>query len=220
VLFHHIQLLTFDLEGQLEFYRDRLELPVLEQSNTSVTFQVGVSRLEFLQDSRDAFYHFAFNVPSHQFAEAETWLGERTPIIQDSSAKHSFHSQSWNADMVYFYDAGGNIVELIARHDLKSDAAEAFSAKSLECMSEIGIVTDDVPETVKRIQEFTDASLYRAMMDELFVPVGNENGLFIVVKKERIWFPETKAAIAVPFKMRISNKDEMLELDNNSLGLV
>jgi catechol 2,3-dioxygenase-like lactoylglutathione lyase family enzyme len=217
----HMQLLTSDLREQLEFYRDVLEVPVLKHSTNSVTFQVGTSRLEFVEDERDVFYHFAFNVPSQQFAEAEVWLEKHTSIIKDSSAKHSFHSQNWNADMVYFYDAGGNIIELIARHDLKSDASEPFSAKSLECISELGIVTDSVPQTVGRIQKLVDAPLYRAVMDDQFVPVGDETGLFIVVKAGRIWFPETKAAMAAPFKVILSNgKGEVVILDQNSLQTV
>ncbi len=220
MMFHHVQLLTSDLTRQLEFYRDVLGLSVLEQSNNSVTFQVGASKLEFVQDERDVFYHFAFNVPSHQFVEAEIWLEERTPIIQDTSARHKFHSQNWNADMVYFYDALGNVVELIARHDLKSEASEPLSARSLECVSELGIVSDNVPQTVERIQALVNAPLYRAVMDEQFVPVGDETGLFIVVKKNRIWFPETNAAMIAPFKVKIANgRNKVLELDDNSLEL-
>lgn len=216
--FHSVQLLTSDMSKQLEFFQNVLGLPVLEQSADSVTFQVGSSKLEFIQDERDVFYHFAFNVPSHQFAEAEAWLGERTPIIQDSSGKHSFHSQNWNADMVYFYDAAGNVVELIARHDLKSYASEPFSARSLECISELGVVTDDVPQTVGRIRALVDVPLYRAEMDEQFVPVGDETGLFIVVKRGRIWFPETKPALAAPFKVKVSDKkDNVLTLGNENL---
>jgi catechol 2,3-dioxygenase-like lactoylglutathione lyase family enzyme len=221
MIFQHVQLLTPDLTEQLEFYRDVLGLSVLEQSAKSVTFQIGTSKLEFVQSSMDVFYHFAFNVPPHQFAEAEAWLEERTPIIQDSSARHSFHSQNWNADMVYFYDAAGNVVELIARHDLKSDVAEPFSARSFERISELGIVTDNVPQTVEQIQALTGASLYRAVMDEQFVLVGNETGLFIVVKEKRIWFPETKPALAAPFNVILSNaKGEIVTLDQNSLQKV
>jgi catechol 2,3-dioxygenase-like lactoylglutathione lyase family enzyme len=220
MMFHHVQLLTSNLTEQLEFYQDVLGLSVLEQSPNAVTFQVGFSKLEFIQDERDVFYHFAFNVPSHQFTEAEAWLGERTPIIQDTSTQYKFHSQNWNADMVYFYDAGGNVVELIARHDLQSEVSEHFSVRSLECVSELGIVTDDVPQTIERIQKLVAVPFYRATMDEQFVPVGDERGLFIVVKKERIWFPETKPAVVAPFKVILSNQqDEVVTLDQNSLQL-
>jgi catechol 2,3-dioxygenase-like lactoylglutathione lyase family enzyme len=220
MVFHHVQLLTSDLAKQLEFYRNVLGLPILEQSANSVTFQIGISRLEFVQDTRAAFYHYAFNIPPHQFVEAKARLSERVELIRDSSGSDEFRSQNWNANQFYFYDPGGNIAELIARHDLKSDVSEAFSAKSFELISELGIVTDDVPQTVKRIQDLVDAPLYRAVMDEQFVPVGDETGLFIIVKKNRIWFPETKAAMIVPFKVKIvDGQNDMLELDNNSLGL-
>ena len=39
----------------------------------------------------------------------------------------------WNAHSIFFLDPGGNVVEYIARHDLKNGAPGAFSppAKSL-----------------------------------------------------------------------------------------
>lgn len=217
--FHHVQLLTARLTEQLEFYQNVLGLPVLGQSNASVIFQVGSSKLEFVQDSREAFYHFAFNIPSHQFIEAKAWLSERVELIWDSSGSDEFRSQNWNANQFYFYDSGGNIAELIARHDLKSETKEPFSAKSFELINELGVVTGNVPQTVKRIQDLGNMPLYRAVMDEQFVPVGDETGLFIVVKAGRIWFPETKAAVAAPFKVILSNgKGEVVTLDQNSLS--
>jgi catechol 2,3-dioxygenase-like lactoylglutathione lyase family enzyme len=220
MMFQHVQLLTSGLAEQLEFYRDVLELPVLEQSTNSVKFQVGASRLEFIQGNENAFYHFAFNISPHQFTEAKTWLYERVPLIKDSSHNDEFHSQNWNADMVYFYDAGGNIVEFIARHDLKSELAEPFSARSLECVSELGVVTDDVPQIVRAIQAKLPVNLYRAVMDDMFVPVGDERGLFIVVKRDRIWFPETKAAKVAPFTVTVAETNaQPLTVDNVSLGL-
>ena len=217
--FDFVSLSTSDLPKQLMFYQDVLGLPIIAQAKNAVTFQIGSSKLEFVQDTKDTFYHFAFNIPSHQFTEAKTWLSKRVRLIQDSSGNDEFHSQNWNADMVYFYDAGGNIVEFIARHDLKNNNLEPFSAKNLECISELGVVSNDVPKTVARIQNLMDAPLYRAVMDEQFVPIGDENGLFIVVKKSRIWFPETKAAEPAPFKVIVSDsQNKRLELDNHSLN--
>jgi catechol-2,3-dioxygenase len=219
--FQHLQLLTRDLERQLEFYQNVLGLPAPEQLTNSVTFQIGSSRLEFVQDSRDVFYHFAFNVPSHQFAEAKNWLSKRVALIKDSLGNDEFPANDWNADNIYFYDAGGNVAEFIARYDLKSDVVEPFSARSLECVSELGIVAGDVPHTVKRIQDVTGALLYRTEMNEQFVPVGDETGLFIVVKKGRIWFPETKAAMVAPFNVTLSDaKHRNLELNHKRLEVL
>jgi catechol-2,3-dioxygenase len=221
MMFQHVQLLTSDLLGQLEFYRNVLGLPVLEKTDKSVTFQLGSSRLEFMQDTlSDVFYHFAFNIPSHQFAEAKVWLSKRVELIKDSLGKDEFHTDNWNADNLYFYDAGGNVAELIARHDLQSESREPFSANGLECISELGVVTDDVPKTVQDIRSKLPINLYRATMNDMFVPVGDETGLFIVVKKERIWFPETKPSKAAPFSITVSEKsNERMTIDNSKLDL-
>jgi catechol-2,3-dioxygenase len=90
MLFHHVQLLTSNITKQLEFYQNTLELLVLAQSKKAVTFQIGLSKLEFVQSSQDVFYHFAFNIPSHQFAEAKEWLSKRVDLIRDSVGKDAF----------------------------------------------------------------------------------------------------------------------------------
>jgi catechol-2,3-dioxygenase len=220
MIFQHLRLFTLNIATQQAFYQQLLELPLLEQTKESVTFQIGASRLEFVEHSIETFYHFAFNIPSHQFIEAKTWLSQRVRLIQDSNGQDVFHSENWNADMFYFYDAEGNIVEFIARHDLKPNTGLPFSAKSLECISELGIVTNDVPQTAKRLNALTDMPLYRTVMDDMFVPVGDETALFIVVKQGRIWFPETKAAKITPFMVLAELNGHSTEINHEVLGLV
>ena len=48
------------------------------------------------------------------------------------------------------YDADKNIVELIARHNQPTASQSPFSGKSLVSISEIGLVTQDVMETVDK----------------------------------------------------------------------
>lgn len=212
MVFDYVQLWTAELPRVTAFYRDMLGVPLLSARKNAVTFQVGTTQLEFRQGVGGLHYHLAFNVPPQQFAEARAWLTARTPLIQDSSGRDTFHSESWNADMVYFYDAVGNVLELIARYDLRGDTPQPFSGRSLACVSELGVVTRDVPQTVRRIQALTGAPLYRAEMDEQFVPLGDARGLLIVVKVGRLWFPETKAAVMAPFRVRLSSVGKRLEL--------
>src|SRR5207249_3790264 len=81
-----------------------------------------------------------------------------------------------------------------------------FTSASLLSLSEIGLVVDDVPQLVQMIQRALGSPVYHGAINELFTPVGAENGLLIVVKRGRVWFPESKvAATAAPLTAIISD---------------
>ena len=58
----------------------------------------------------------------------------------------------WNAHSIFFLDPGGNVVEYIARHDLKNGAPGAFSSRDILGTSEIALIVDDVPATVTHLR--------------------------------------------------------------------
>lgn len=204
----HLWLQTHKLEQLLEFYTQTLNLPLLGQPAPSFTVQVGASRLAFdpAPPHQQPLYHFAFNIPGNQLMEARAWAEARVPLIADAQGERVFRSEGWNADMFYFYDPAGNILEMIARHDLGNTSDQPFSWQSLQNISEIGVATDDVRATVERLQARTGWPLYRTEVNDSFVPVGDEHGLFIVVRRGRVWFPDTgRAAEPVPFKVALGD---------------
>ncbi|MER3554387.1 MAG: hypothetical protein C4331_08555 [Meiothermus sp.] len=218
---HQLWVETHRLDEVLEFYSKVLELPVLERTDDAVTFQIGASKLTFEQAEAGErpFYHFAFNIPSNQLAEAKAWVERRAKLIQDGHGRDAFHFENWNVDAFYFYDPAGNIAEFIARHTLDNRSNETFSASSLLCISEIGIVCDDVPATAKWLQRQTGAPLYHTEVNDSFLPVGDEHGLFIVVKRGRIWFPDTgKAAEPAPFRIALFGSDGVVHISSEERG--
>ena len=209
----NLKLLAANIKAQEEFYTKVFNFPLLESSTEKIEFQVGSSRLTFLQAL--AFetgpYHFAFNIPENHFDEATEWIRQYVPLIPDATGIDTFYSESWDAHMLYFYDPAGNIVELIARHTLPSTSQQAFSRESILCVSEIGIATDDVNAEVALIVERSKISVYRGAGSENFSALGDENGLFVVVKQGRIWFPETgKAANPLPITVITKGASEKI----------
>jgi catechol-2,3-dioxygenase len=189
----HIQelsLLTGDLTAQAAFYREVLRLPI-EQSDDALRVQVGRSRLHFSPKPGWAgVYHLAFDVPENQLEAACAWLDQRADLIA-LNGETRFHSEGWNADMVYFYDAAGNILEFIARHNQPNASALPFSEHSLLAITEIGLGTRDVRGTVNQLTEALGLRVYDGAGSSSFSAVGDEQGLFIVVDHERSWFPGT-----------------------------
>jgi catechol 2,3-dioxygenase-like lactoylglutathione lyase family enzyme len=189
-----LSLRTRHLDELKAFYGDKLGLSLLAESPQSVTFGVGATQLTFARSTGagDPTYHFAFNIPSRTISEAKAWLSSRVPLL-DQAGEDQFHSESWNADIIYFRDPAGNIGELIARHTLSDDMPGPFGAEHLLCVSEIGLPTPDVPELVHGLTDAFDLTGYGAGSDT-FTPLGDERGLFIVVREGRAWFPTDIAA--------------------------
>ncbi len=181
-----LRLKTSDLETMRRYYGEVLGLLVIEEQTSVIRFQAGETRLVFEhQPDMHSIYHFAFNIPENQMEAACEWLVARTRVVTDNGIP--FHFADWNAHAVYFYDPAGNILELIARHTLPNTSHAPFSSQSLLCISEIGLVTDDVRSSVETICQRLQVSLYSDEYSDAFSAVGDEHGLFITVKRGRLW---------------------------------
>ncbi|MFN8511914.1 MAG: hypothetical protein U0232_11575 [Thermomicrobiales bacterium] len=218
----HLELLATDLPALRDFYAGRFGLPVLPSPADRLVLQVGTSRLTFAQAPADwtGRYHYAFNIPENQFRQAKAWLAARNALATAADGSDEFHSTNWDADNLYYYDPAGNIGELIARHTLDSASDRPFSPASLLAISEIGLATPDVPATVADLSTRLALTTYGETSDT-FTPVGDEQGLFIVVRAGRIWFPDTGiAAHPLPLTVTVRNaQGQRFQIQTSDSGL-
>lgn len=195
---HTLELLSADLIAQENFYANILGL------STSVTsrgllVKAGDSEILFSQ-APEGFvgaYHFAFNIPENQYQAGKKWISDRLLLLKDKSGKEDFASDNWNSDSLYFLDAAGNVLEFIARHNLQNAAEGEFGSKSILNVSEIGLPSENVIELANQLCTRLGLSVYKQEPNETFTPVGDENGLFILPVKGRIWMPDS----GVPAKL-------------------
>jgi catechol 2,3-dioxygenase-like lactoylglutathione lyase family enzyme len=193
----HLKLHTHKLDELRRFYARIFGLPITADTRQGFTLKSGPSTMEWSEASPGTtpFYHFAWNVPENQFAEAKAWLARRTPLLRDSSnGKDEVHFAAWNAHAVYFRDPAGNIGELIARHTLSNKSQTPFSEQSLQCISEIGLATT---QSKQRGADLAKALSWSQSGTEL-VFVGDDMGYLIVAPVGRLWLPDRtqKAALA------------------------
>jgi len=199
-----LRLQTHNLDAQRAFYTAVLGLPVVSRKGTqtadTLTLQAGGTRLTFeAAPSREAPYHFAFNIPRNRLPQAKQFLAAHALLLGESG-REVFHSHRWNADMVYFRDPAGNIAEFVARHTLANDAPGApddFGGADILCVSEIGLPVDDIPARVASLVTRFGFAPYEEQ-SATFAPVGDAHGLFIVVPIGHHWFPTTNAATPAP----------------------
>ena len=204
-----IELTTPDIPEQRTFYYEALGLAIVREENDRITFAAGATHLVFQTDTGDSAprYHFAFNIPKNRFEEAKRWLAERTPLLQDAAGNDTFRFDSWDADAVYAFDPAGNIIELIARQELDNATDHPFTGTDILSISEIGVPTDDVLALAVQLEASMGASLhpYRPGGAD-FMAVGDVEGLFILVRSGRLWYPDTGiAALPSPLVVTIRN---------------
>lgn len=194
-----------NLRRQREFYVDLLGLPLLEETPTQLTLQAGATRLRFSAGRGDAgVYHFAFTIAENKLAEAKGWLGARLKLLEHGG-ENSFRAQaSWNAEMLYFYDADGNVAEFIARHELNTSSPDPFGPEHIRSVSEIGYAVPDVEATVQRLTGELGLEPY-GETSAAFVSLGDVEGLLIVVAEGRNWFPTERAATLLPLELRVED---------------
>jgi len=131
-------------------------------------------------------HHFAFHT-----AELERW--KRRLDVTD---EHDF--SSWGgARAVYFRDPEENVVELIARPETRPELS----------LAEVGLPVADVPEAVETLERRLGLRPYDDW-DESFAPIGDDDGLLIVVRIGRSWFPVGAPAGEAPIEVTIAGARE------------
>ncbi|MEO2205109.1 VOC family protein [Paenibacillus pabuli] len=202
MIFEEVKLYTARLAEIKHFYRDTLGLKVVADCDSSFTLQIGYSNMIFVHSEmeHEPFYHFAWMIPKNRFQEAKAWAAARVEL-RTQDGEDETYSENWNSHSLYFEDPAGNILELIAHHNTHHESNRPFSAEDLLQVCEVGLVSEDVLSTVGELEQ-VGLNQWGAI-SETFAPIGDVSGLFIVVKKERIWFFSEQKAQRFPLEVVI-----------------
>ncbi|MEO6177560.1 MAG: VOC family protein [Flavobacterium circumlabens] len=210
----HIQIITNNIESTTAFYSHTLGLSILEHNKESVSFQAGNSVLQFTENPKfDSIYHFAFNIPENKLEEAIAWCTDKVALIRIEEQNVIANFENWNANAVYFYDNNGNLLEFIARHDLHNSQTGKFSSKSILNISEIGIVAENPLELGNELTAKYGLTFFSKNANSaIFSAVGDDEGLLIMVKSNRNWYPTQTPSESNPTAISIKNNGAVMEL--------
>lgn len=178
-----------DLHPLYEFYAGDLGLPVMARSAGTLVLRAGASTLAFSRGANPANYHFAFNVHPARFERARAALAAIVPLLQDADGQEVFEFRSWDARSCYFFDPAGNIVEIIARRALAAQPVPPGLA--VLSVSEVGMVSEDVPALTARITRELGLPVYKESAGDAFAAMGDASGLLILAQRGRIWYPDS-----------------------------
>ncbi|WKK67068.1 VOC family protein [Lutimonas zeaxanthinifaciens] len=216
-----LKIRTPNLERQILFYSDKIGLELLFRSEYEAVFLVGKSKLKLVKSKESLPYHFAINIPFNKENEALKWLKERVEILRDG--KNEIQDfRFWNAKAMYFYDLDKNIVEFIARRNLKNESQADFDVASLLEISEIGMPVNDIGVAFNKLNEISNLEQFDGGL-ERFCAIGDENGLFICINKnKKDWYPTGDKAHSSEFEIEFehNNREFAVKFINGDLRKV
>lgn len=198
--FPEITLYTSKIKEQYDFYSQTLQLSIIDKTESQFSISLGESILRFIEvkDGSEPFYHYAINIPSNKYKQAQKWLSDRTNLLGGDL----FYFDFWDAHAMYFKDPSGNIGELIARHTLDNDREGDFDISDLLYVSEIGTPVEDPDDLALNLEKTYGLG---PLGESMFI--GDEYGLYVAVPLDRAWFPEfTQKANIHP--MEVCTSDE------------
>lgn len=192
-----------DLPASVKFYRDTLDMPVRETNDRAVV-HAGSTRLTLIPGKRfDGVHHMAFGIVPLEFELAHAWLSERVSLLVNDGSEVIIGSPEWNSRSLYFLGPEDIILEFIARDADADETPGSGESPRILSISEIGIGVPDVSATVHRLSHELALPPFFSQ-GENFAPVGNHDGLLIVVHQDRIWFPtQSLRAARGPLHVRI-----------------
>lgn len=200
-----LTLASGDCAGQAAFWGGRLGLPLRERGGAvEVRLQESLVRFEPAEPGSDPRYHFAINVPRGSIEDAAAWIGERHDLLAfhgdpDVEEGATIVSTDRGAATLYFLDAAGNVVELIASPHLDHDHEGAFGPSSLLEVAEIGIASADTRATSAAVQQALGADvLWGGREGWRLTAIGDDHGVVIVAPTGRGWIPIDLPARPLP----------------------
>lgn len=178
-----------DAAAWAAFYGDVLGLPV-ERVGENVEVRAGWTTISLRSNPQvEGCHHLAFTISANKFDAAKQWIAGRAEILSKGEADEFEYDAGWNARSFYFPGPDLSVLEFIIRRDLGNETAGDFGGDDILCVSEVGVPVSSVPETVDYLSREAGLEPYGVVPRESFAPVGDIEGMVILVSENRTWFP-------------------------------
>lgn len=206
-----LNLRTKSLIEARQFWESGLGFQVIDSSPSSITFQVGDSRLTFRNQTtiNPPVYHFAIAIPSNQVENALDWLKNQdgkypdgppqpVPILKDeSSGAEIIYNAPYQTRSVFFRDPNGQVVELVGR-ELADNAVEGdFNRSMMMGITNFSLVTKEV----RKCEDILRSEFgFKAFPNTTsgYKPVGGIDGTLTLIIPGRPYIP-TESLESVPY---------------------
>ena len=206
-----LQLQTTDLDGQVAFYRDFLQLPLVEERPDFIAFQAGKTKLVFAAAEMDTnpTYYFAFGVPEAQLADIEQRARNARVTITHA---HDSVFLDGNQRGLYVQDKGGNLVGFVT-FPRPPEAVTLSNGMNIYGVAEVGLAVQTLDEALEQLTRRLGTEVHAITGSGAIA--GDSNGVFRLARQWESWFPGLafRAEIA-PLSVTV----EGMELSATRLG--
>ena len=187
---HDAQITATDVSAAARFYSETLGLPV-QVDDDRATVHIGDSTLTMVPGpAYHGAHHIAFTIPTGSLAAAKEWLSVRVTLQTDGQWHDEFDcAPHWQARSIYFTGPDDAVLELIERNILDNRIDHPFDVNDIRHLSEVGFGVSDVLETQRLIRDKLGLLPFGEPTPG-FGPVGDHDGLFILVPSDITWRPE------------------------------
>lgn len=199
-----LEILSANLAETESFYKRVLGLkPYRKEDRTLLFYCIGHTRLIFRHaEGIKPVYHFAIDLPNNRFFDCYSHIKQHTDLLPVEKGDDIANFVNWDAKSFYFLDNNGNIVEGITRYPNRQISHEPFGTQSYIGISEIGFVTNNVPELADTLLNVHGVPIFhRQPRGDKFTVSGDDEGLFILAEKGREWYPTNIKAYS--FRTRV-----------------
>lgn len=150
-------------------------------------------------------------------ASAKQWLSRRVTLQADGEWHDEFDCPPhWRARSIYFAGPDDAVLELIERNVLDNRIERAFGVGDIRYISEVGFGVRDVLQTQLQLRD-TLGLLPFGEPNPRFGPVGDHDGLFILVPADATWRPENRVAPAAAHIVVTADIPTALEIGEHYL---
>ncbi|MDR7316979.1 VOC family protein [Brevibacillus nitrificans] len=197
MMIRKILLQTRRLEELKHFYTAVLQFPLREDKADIFSVEVGATQLTFQKQKESdsaPFYHFAFGISEKGFDPCYQRLKAQGCTLMNQKGREVEISYMWKGKQVYFEDPEGNIGEVLA---FAADSDALWLS-----VQEMGLPVENVKDAAKQLSaiptEYTQES-------ESFSFYGDQQGVFVLVKKSRPWYPTDRPATIHPMEIEVDS---------------
>lgn len=188
------------MDEMKNFYEKVLEMEMIEETDNSFSVMAGTTKLVIEKAEVTPFYHFCFRTGTRFFMYMYQKLAEQGVLLPNEEGEYSFF---WKGKQAYFTDPDGNILELLERTFIWG---EEYQVSSWYDIGEVGLPVNDVSEMQRELAPY----IYDSQNHEsaTFAFHGDSNGVLVIVKQGRHWYPTNREATIHPIKIIVSGEEE------------
>ncbi|MBS1864014.1 MAG: hypothetical protein JSS68_20145 [Actinobacteria bacterium] len=207
-----------DVGAQEDFYGGTLGLAVGRDREGALEVRLRSSVIRFRPAAPGTAprHHFAINVPPGSIERAAAWVADRHELLAfhgdpDEEGGATIVHADRGTPAVYFLDAAGNVVELIANVRLaeaRDHGGPGFGSEDLLGVAEIGIAAADPSATSATVGEFFGQGvLWGGAPGWLLTAIGDDRAVVIVAPLGRGWIPVGLPALPAPTEIVASGAE-------------